>query len=161
LKLSGNQFNIVGVMPAGFQFLEKVDLWVPVAKNMLVNSSRYVRFLTAIGRLQPDVTIDRAGAEMTAIAGRMERQYPDTNSGVGARVVPLHQQVTGKVRPALLLLAGAVGLMLLIVCVNVANLLLARSESRRRELAIRAALGAGRTRLIMQLLTESLALSLA
>jgi hypothetical protein len=97
LKLSGNQFNIVGVMPASFQFLEKVDLWVPVAKNMLVNSSRYARFLTAIGRLKPDVTIDEAGAEMATIAGRLERQYPDTNSGVGARVVPLHRQVTGKV----------------------------------------------------------------
>jgi putative ABC transport system permease protein len=161
LKLSGNQFNIVGVMPAGFQFLEKVDLWLPAAKNMLVNSSRYVRFLTAIGRLKPDVTIEQAGAEMATIARRLERQYPDTNSGVGARVVPLHQQVTGKARPALLLLAGAVGLMLLIVCVNVANLLLAKSESRRKELAIRAALGAGRARLIMQLLTESVMLSLA
>jgi putative ABC transport system permease protein len=161
LKLNGNQFNIVGVMPAGFQFLDRVDLWVPVARNMLVDSARSVRWLSVAGRLKPDVTIDLSGAEMTTIARRLEQQYPDTNSGVGARVVPLHQQVAGKVRPALLLLSGAVGLMLLIVCVNVANLLLARSASRRKELAIRAALGAGRARLIRQLMTESVTLSLA
>jgi putative ABC transport system permease protein len=161
LKLNGNQFNIVGVMPAGFQFLDRVELWVPVARNMLVDSARSVRWLSVAGRLKPDVTIDLSGAEMTTIARRLEQQYPDTNSGVGARVVPLHQQVAGKVRPALLLLSGAVGLMLLIVCVNVANLLLARSASRRKELAIRAALGAGRARLIRQLMTESVTLSLA
>jgi putative ABC transport system permease protein len=161
LKLNGNQFNIVGVMPAGFQFLERVELWVPAARNMLADSARSVRWLSAVGRLKPDVTIDLAGAEMSTIAKGLEQQYPDTNSGMGARVVPLHQQVTGKVRPALLLLSGAVGLMLLIVCVNVANLLLARSASRRKELAIRAALGAGRARLIRQLMTESVTLSLA
>jgi putative ABC transport system permease protein len=161
LRLGGNQFNIVGVMPAGFQFLEQVELWVPVARNEIINRGRSVRFLSVIGRLRPDMTIDQAGADLSAIARRLEGQYPDTNSGVGARVVPLHQQLTGNVRPALLLLSGAVGLTLLIVCVNVANLLLARSASRHRELAIRAALGAGRARLIRQLLTESVALSIA
>ncbi|MGH9753691.1 MAG: ABC transporter permease [Blastocatellia bacterium] len=161
LGLNGSQFNIVGVMPAGFQFLEQVELWVPAVRNTLVNSGRSVRLLSVVGRLKPDVTIDRAGAEAATIARRLEQQYPDTNSGVGARVVPLYQQVTGTVRPALLLLSGAVGALLLIACVNVANLLLARSASRRKELAIRAALGAGRARLIRQLLTESVTLSLA
>src|SRR5262245_26295388 len=160
LKLDGNQLNIVGVMPAGFQFLERVELWVPVARNALNTRGRSVRYLSVVGRLKQDVTIAQSGMEVATIARRLERQYPDTNSGMGARVVPLHQQVTGNVRPALLLLSGAVGLMLLIVCVNVANLLLARSASRRKELAIRAALGAGRARLIKQLLTESITLSL-
>jgi putative ABC transport system permease protein len=148
-------------MPAGFQFLEQVELWVPVARNQVASRGRSVRLLSVAGRLKPGVTIDQAGAETAMIARQLEQQYPDTNSGMGARVVPLHQQVTGNVRPALLLLSGAVGLMLLIVCVNVANLLLARSASRRKELAIRAAMGAGRARLFRQLLTESLTLSLA
>jgi putative ABC transport system permease protein len=161
LRLDGNQVNIVGVMPAGFQFLERVELWVPVARNPVASRGRSIRLLSVVGRLKPGVTIDQAGAETAMIARQLERQYPDTNSDMGAHVVPLHQQVTGDVRPALLLLSGAVGLMLLIVCVNVANLLLARSASRRKDLAIRAALGAGRARLIRQLLTESLTLSLA
>src|SRR5215475_4588445 len=161
LKLDGNQFNIVGVMPAGFQFLERVELWVPVARNALNTRGRSVRYLSVAGRLKRGVTIDQSGVEVAAIARRLEQQYPDTNSGTGARVVPLHQQVTGAVRPALLLLSGSVGLMLLIVCVNVANLLLARSASRRKELAIRAALGAGRARLVKQMLIESISLSLA
>lgn len=85
LKLDGNQLNIVGVMPAGFQFLERVELWVPVARNAIINRGRSVRFLSVVGRLKQDVTIDQSGAEIATIARRLEQQYPDTNSGMRAR----------------------------------------------------------------------------
>jgi hypothetical protein len=123
LRMDGNQLNIVGVMPAGFHFLERVELWVPAARNPIVNRGRSIRLFSVVGRLKPHVTVQQAGAEMATIARRLEQQYPDTNSGVGARLVPLHEQVTGNVRPALILLLGAVGLILLIACANVANLL--------------------------------------
>ncbi|MGH9831800.1 MAG: ABC transporter permease [Blastocatellia bacterium] len=113
LRLDGNQVNIVGVMPAGFQFLERVELWVPAARNPIINRGRSIRLFSVVGRLKSDVTVQQANAEMATIAWRLEQQYPDTNSGVGARLVPLHEQVTGNARPALLLLLGAVGLMLL------------------------------------------------
>ena len=161
IALSGVNTSVIGVMPADFQLLEPAaEVWVPLAQNQLASSARQVRLLSAVGRLNDDLKPAAANAELSAIANQWAGQYPESNSGVGMRAVPLHQQVTGKVRPALWLLLGAVGLVLLIACANIVNLMLVRSASRQREIAVRAALGAGRVRLLRQLLTESITLSL-
>jgi predicted permease len=160
ISIGGTSPTVIGVMPASFQFLEPAaELWVPLAQNQFASSARQVRLLSVVGRLNDGAQSGEAGAELTAIAGRLESQYPDSNTGVGLRVVPLHDQVTGKVRPAILLLFGAVALVLLIACANIINLMLVRSAARQKEIAVRAALGAGRLRLLRQLLTESITLS--
>ena len=160
LSISGVSATIVGVMPAGFQFLDPAaEVWAPLAQNQFAASARQVRLLSVVGRLNDGVQAGEAGAELTNIARRLEGAYPDANGGVSLRLVPLHQQITGKVRPALLLLFGAVGLVLLIACANIINLMLVRGAARHREIAVRAALGAGRMRLLRQLLTESITLS--
>ena len=161
ITLSGVSGTVIGVMPANFQLLDPAaEVWVPLSQNQFASSARQVRLLSAIGRLTNDLKPAAASAELNTIAQQWAAQYPDSNSGVGMRVVPLHQQVTGKFRPALLLLLGAVGLVLLIACANIVNLMLVRSASRQKEIAVRAALGAGRMRLLRQLLTESITLSL-
>jgi len=160
LNVSGVNASIVGVMPADFYFLESAaELWAPLSQNQFAGSARNVRLLSVVGRLNDGVPLTQANAELSAISGQLAAQYPDTNSGFGLRALSLHQQVTGKVRGALLLLLGAVGLVLLIACVNVVNLMLVRSAGRSREIAVRAAVGAGRFRLLRQLLTESITLS--
>ncbi len=161
IVVSGVSATVIGVMPQGFQLLDPAaELWVPLSQNQLASSGRQVRLLSAVGRLADDLKPAAATAELSALASQWAGQYPDTNLNVGLRVVPLQDQITGKVRPALLLLLGAVGLVLLIACANIINLVLVRSASRQKEIAVRAALGAGRMRLLRQLLTESITLSL-
>jgi predicted permease len=159
LNLNGEIYTVVGVMPANSESSE-VQLWTPMAwKPKDNNDSHNNFFLNMIGRLRPGVTQAQARSDLNAIMLGIAQQFPE-NNGVGADLQPLRENMVGYVRPALLILLGAVGLILLMACVNLANLLLARSAGRRKEIAIRSALGAGRRRLLRQFITESVLLSL-
>jgi len=169
ILLNDTSHRVIGIMSPGFEFPppislegpapERSELWVPLAINE-VEGSRQSHNLQVIGRMREGVTLEQARSELSVLAGRLQQQYPESNTGWTTVIEPLDEQVFGDLKTPLLLLLAAVGFVLLIACVNVANLLLARGAGRQRELATRASLGAGRSRLTRQLLAESLFLAL-
>lgn len=158
--LDGKPFAVIGIMPSGFHLYTAAELWLPMGLWPYSRERSDHWALYAVARLKPGVTIQSAQAELEAVASRLSQQYPQWHTGMGAALVPLYEDMVGDIRPALLTLMAAVSLVLLIACMNVANLLLSRGASRQKEIAIRTALGAGRLHIVRQLLVENLLVAL-
>jgi putative ABC transport system permease protein len=159
IRMNGEPYQVVGVMPRGFTFPERSDLWIPLALTPRELRNFGSHYLRVFARLKPGISREQASRDMAGLAAQLAREYPDANTNVGAFAVGLRDQLVGNLRLGLLVLAAGVGCVLMIACANVAGLMMARGVERRRDLAVRAALGAGKWRLIRQTLTESLILS--